>query len=155
MDSLPNQPSDDRSKQQDQGFQPDETFSYEQPSPKEQKEILTQLDRAKEKEKAPVYEYKEPEVSPEVEGWLEKLEKGEEIRLPQPVTDDQGQVVLDDSTPQEPKIVLPLTKEEMERGLHKKVWESMRWLAEWCKRLIKKASGRVFYKEATAVAEGR
>lgn len=93
-------------------------------------------------------EYKEPAVPKEAEGWLEKLEKGEEVKLPQPVTDDTGQIVLDDATPKVKKIELPLTRDQVKVGLHHKVWDSFRWLAEWSWRMVKIGSGRFVYRKA-------
>lgn len=52
-----------------------------------------------------------------------------------------------------PTIVLPLTDEEIARGLHESVTSSVRWLAEWCERrlhqmnlLLKDVSGRLVKK---------
>jgi hypothetical protein len=42
-------------------------------------------------------------------------------------------------------ITLPLTEEEIEEGLHHKVRDSIRWLAEWCVKIAKMAHGRVKY----------
>lgn len=101
-------------------------------------------------EKTPITEFtRQVDLEPEVEGWLEKLEK-EQTQLGQPVTDDQGQVVLDDAAkPQSGfKVVLPLTKEEMEQGLKHKVADSVRWLAEWCWRLIKMFGSKVAFRRA-------
>jgi len=98
-------------------------------------------------EKTPITEYtRSVDLEPEVEGWLEKLEK-EETQLPQPVTDDKGQVVLDDAQKQAGfKVVLPLTKDEVEKGLRHKVIDSLRWLAEWCLRLVKMFGNKVAYR---------
>jgi len=83
-----------------------------------------------------------------VEGWLEKLEK-EEAQLQQPVVDDKGQVVLDDAQKKKKgfKVVLPLSKDEVEKGLHHKVIDSLRWLAEWCIRMIKMFGNKVAYRK--------
>ena len=54
-------------------------------------------------EVTPITEYtRQVDLEPEVESWMEKLEK-EEGKLTQPVTDDKGQVVLDDSQKQDKK----------------------------------------------------
>lgn len=100
-------------------------------------------------EKTPITEYtRQVDLEPEVEGWLEKLEK-EQTQLGQRVTDDKGQVVLDDVQKQAGfKVVLPLTKDEMEKGLHHKVVDSLRWLAEWCLRLIKMFGNKVAFRRA-------
>jgi hypothetical protein len=100
-------------------------------------------------EVTPITEFtRNVDLEPEVEGWLEKLEK-EDHQLQQPVFNQQtGQVVLDNS--QQPsgfKVVLPLTKDEVEKGLHLKVIDSMRWLAEWCIRLIKMFGNKVAYRK--------
>ena len=116
------------------------------PTPKEQKEIVSQL--FSEKEKHPVVERPTtPEIPPEIEH--AEAVAGAEIQLPQPVTDDTtGQVLVTSPAATQPQIVLPLTEEEIERGLHLKIIHSFRWLAEWCKRLIKIFHGRVIYRQA-------
>ena len=84
----------------------------------------------------------------EVAGWLERLERGEDIHLPQPVTDDQtGQVLVAPASQAHPQIVLPVTEETVKKGLHMKVWDSIRWLAEWSARVIKIFPGKVMYKD--------
>ena len=100
-------------------------------------------------EVTPMTEYtRKVDLEPEVESWLEKLEK-EDAALQQPVTDDKGQVVLDDVDDKKKnkfKVVLPLTKEDVDKGLHRKVLDSVRWLAEWCVRMMKMFSGKVAYR---------
>jgi hypothetical protein len=102
-------------------------------------------------EVTPITEFtRNVDLEPEVEGWLEKLEK-EDAQLKQPVVNQQtGQIVLDDASQQSAgfKVVLPLTKDEMEKGLKHKVVDSLRWLAEWCLRLIKMFGSKVAYKRA-------
>ncbi len=84
----------------------------------------------------------------EVESWLERIERGEDINLPQPVTDDQtGQVLVSPAQPKEPQIVLPVTQVVVQKGLHMKIWDSVRWLAEWSLRILKMFPGRAVYKE--------
>lgn len=98
-----------------------------------------------EKEKFPVVERPiTPEIPPEIEH-VEAI-AGAEISLPQPVTDDTGAVVMDNVAPKQVTITLPLTEEEMSQALHLKIIYSLRWLAEWMKRLIKIVSGRFLYK---------
>ncbi|HUS59785.1 MAG TPA: hypothetical protein VMX76_00145 [Nevskiaceae bacterium] len=111
-------------------------------SPSGRKEVLIS-----EREKVPIVERKLPkEIEPEVKDWLTKLETGEEIQLPQPVTDDQGQVIVDTPAPQKVTVTLPLTEEEIRRGLGLKVVDSLLWLAEWTKRLLKIVGGKFIYK---------
>lgn len=99
-------------------------------------------------ESAPVVELRENEKVPEnVENWMEKLEQGEEIKLPQPVTHDDHVIVSDSGNHvADDALVLPLTEKEVEEGMHKKVYNSARWLAEWCVRVAKKLHGHVVYR---------
>ena len=105
---------------------------YQSPPGKEQAEAPRP-----EPENVPIREIKEPQPDKEVENWMEKLEKGEDINLPQPVTDDFGQTLVQPAVTQKPKIVLPMTEEEINIGLTKKIVNSIRWMAEWCLRLFK------------------
>ena len=98
-----------------------------------------------EKEKLPLIERPTtPEIPPEIEH-VEAI-AGEEITLSQPISDSSGQPILDNAVPQQVTITLPLTEEEMQRALHLKIIYSLRWLAEWTKRLIKIVGGKFLYK---------
>jgi len=98
-----------------------------------------------EKEKLPL---EEKPITPEIPPEIEHVEAiaGEEITLPKPITDSSGQPILDNAAPQQVTITLPLTEEEMQRALHLKIIYSLRWLAEWTKRLIKIVGGKFLYK---------
>ncbi len=87
-------------------------------------------------ERVPIIEVgREPEVAPQTE--VEKLEKEQHV-LPAPVLDDQtGEVLVSPPAPVAPEIILPLTAEEYQTGLEAKIEDSLRWLAEWSKRLIR------------------
>ncbi|MFH1840650.1 MAG: hypothetical protein ABH807_00605 [Candidatus Shapirobacteria bacterium] len=87
-----------------------------------------------------------PEIGPEVKDWLTQLEQGEEIKLPQPVTDDQGQILVSNVAPQQVTITLPLTEAEMRRALHLKLVYAARWLGEQMNRLSQIMGGRLVYK---------
>ena len=120
------------------------TDGLQTPGPKEQKEILTRW----ETEWHPVIE-RRGEVGPEIKDWLAELETGEEIQLPQPVTDDRtGQVLVKPTTPQRPKIVLPLDKISYIAGFKKTVQDSLRWLTEWVKRMIMMFPERAIFRKA-------
>ncbi len=90
--------------------------------------------------------------------FVEKVEKQVETQQPastqpqqptvtkQNVNDDMGKIVSAQFAVQtKPNIVLPESEEEIVEGLKHKVWESARWLSEWCVMMIKKYPGRVFY----------
>ncbi|RJR24113.1 hypothetical protein C4578_03500 [Candidatus Microgenomates bacterium] len=99
-----------------------------------EKEILNQLFK-EESETYPVKIEEEPELSPELEPAIKKVEK--EIYLSQPITDDNNQPLVSPPAPQHPTIVLPISHTQYARGLTQKVTESIRWLTEWCLRVIK------------------
>jgi hypothetical protein len=100
------------------------------------------------------------EALKEVEGYVERVEKQMEIKKPsnplQPssvktpapkVQDDFGNVVMQAAQKQvKAKIILPMDEIEVKEGLHHKIIDAARWLAEWCVLMIKKYPGRVFYK---------
>lgn len=110
-----------------------------------EKEVLNKIFG---EEKFPVtQEEVEPEISKEIEPLVEKLEK--EIYLSKPVTDDSGAPLVSASAPQQPTIVLPVTKTAYFYGLTQKVTESIRWLAEWCLRLIKIFGDKINFREVT------
>ncbi len=100
-------------------------------------------------EVTPITEYtRKVDLEPEVEGWLEKLEK-EDTSLSQVVTDDTSdQKILEDAEEDRKKfkVILPLTKEEVDQGMHGKAIDSIRWLAEWCIKMIKMFHGKVAYR---------
>jgi hypothetical protein len=61
--------------------------------------------------------------------------------------DDQGQPLITQADEEEVEpIVLPMTKEEFEKGIHEELWTNLRWLTEWCLYVIKKYGGRVFFR---------
>jgi len=99
------------------------------------------------KERIPIVEVgKEPEIMPET--GLEKLEK-EQYILKKPILDDQtGQVLVTAPSAQQSAIVLPLTEEEFQNALTVKIENSIRWLAEWSKRLMKILGSKVRFRES-------
>lgn len=88
-------------------------------------------------EKISLTEIKEPEPSGEVKDWLQKVETGDTTNLPKPVLDDYNQVLVQASVTNQPQVVIPLDDEEIKKGFHHKAVDSLRWLAEWCARVLK------------------
>lgn len=94
-----------------------------------------------------------------LEGYIERVEKQPEIAadvaqyvkpsgsiaMPQMTPVDFGAQVMQQAQAQTQTITLPLTEAKMKEGLHHKVFDAIRWLAEACVYLIKKYPGRVFY----------
>ncbi len=107
------------------------------PTPTLTEEIVAEFG-GKEREPVKITEiptHIEIEKSPETAGYIERVEKQAELKSP--VMDDStGQPLVQSSAPQKPKIKLPLTDGQINEGLHHKIWESIRWLAEWCKRQL-------------------
>ncbi len=88
------------------------------------------------------------ETPPKVESKSEHVEEvNKGVSLSSPVLDDTGQVIMDDAVSKGKMVIsLPLTEEEMKRALHLRVIYSLRWLAEWTKRLLKMIGGRFDYR---------
>lgn len=71
----------------------------------------------------------------ELEGYLERVERQPGST---PVQDDKtGQAILTPSQSQT-AVMLPLTDAQIKQGLHHKIGDAIRWLAEWCVRMAKK-----------------
>lgn len=90
------------------------------------------------------------EEKSELEDYLQKIEREPQKEL---VRDEvTGQVVLTPNNSQPADITLPLTEAEIKHGLHHKIGDSIRWLAQWCARMTKKAITkglRIGYREET------
>lgn len=89
---------------------------------------------------------KEP-LPPEVASWMEKVNRDNSGEKP-------AEIVVADKTAQaptgnyssQPVFVLPLGEPEYKQGLHHGVDDSVRWLAEWCKKIVKKLGEQtIFY----------
>lgn len=89
-----------------------------------------------------------PEISPELEEHIRAVQKGE-IELPGPIevgTHEGQPVSIQPSAHQQPNIILPLTKNDLQLGKKQPVGAAFRWLAEWVAWLIKKYPGRAIYR---------
>lgn len=88
-----------------------------------------------------------PEMPPEVEGFLQKVEDNVD-QIPQEV------VIADLQTGQQvprvmatPVIVLPITPQTEDEGKKKNAAYSIRWLIEWSWKMMKVFSGKVVYRD--------
>lgn len=89
-----------------------------------------------------------PEISPELAEHVERVTRGE-IQLPGPIeagTHEGQPVTIQPSAPQQPNIVLPLTRADFTAGPGQPVSSSWRWLYEFVKRIILMMPGRVVYR---------
>lgn len=81
-----------------------------------------------------------------LEGYLEQIEQ----QKANAVTDDAGKPALTPTGDDKVTITLPLTEDQVRTGLHHKIIDSVRWLAEWCVLVMKKAARlglRVVYRK--------
>ena len=81
---------------------------------------------------------------PENITWTSKSD--DEMVLSQPIIGEDGAVILDNPTSPQITITLPLTDDQINQALHLKILHSLRWLAEWAKRLLKITGGKFIYK---------
>ncbi len=93
----------------------------------------------------------------EVSSYIEKIERQAETKpqqtTSQPVPTDPASLADDAAKKimglapklQKQTIILPLDEDAVKQGLHHKVMDAIRWLAEWSVYMIKKYPGRVFY----------
>jgi len=87
-------------------------------------------------------------IPKEVESWIEKVEKGEDLQLTKPVTnDDTGQVLVTAPSAKKQRITLPMDKSSFVHGLTQGFSEAIRWLSEFCLKLIKTNPERVQFKK--------
>ena len=93
-----------------------------------------------------VIEKKEFKIPKEVSEVVKEVKKEEAIKLPQPIRDEYGQILMEAARSSKPRIVLPLDDQGMKTGIKKKVSDSIKWLATLCLRLIKMFPKRVTYK---------
>ncbi len=89
-----------------------------------------------------------PELSPEVESFLERVEVQTQEQ-PQEIVIADGSTNVSTTThhPSQPVIVLPITPAIEHEGKNKSPHWSIRWLVEWSQRIIKAFSGKVIYRQ--------
>lgn len=87
------------------------------------------------------------EIPPEVESWMEKVDHREVVPPKEIVVADQTSMQPTGHYAAQPVIVLPTSQQTVKKGMTQGVTESIRWLAEWCFRVIKKFHGMVVYRE--------
>jgi len=89
-------------------------------------------------------------IPKEVESWIEKVERGEDLQLVKPVTDDNtGEVLVTAPAAKPQRITLPVDKRTFIYGLTQGLSEAARWLSEFCLKLIKDKPDRVEFKKPT------
>ena len=96
----------------------------------------------------PAVEYEpNPEIAPEVESYMEKVESHPEQIPHEVVLSGQDMLVTPPKTMSQPVIVLPITPDEEAVGAKKSPKFSIRWLVEWSRRIMRMFSGKVIYRQ--------
>ncbi len=129
------------------------------PVPAKPKEVKQTTKLKKELDSVPV-SFSSPEtvsmreISMDLEPALEVAEFMEvkpdphTVTIPEPVEDDEyTEMLLKATQIPEPNIILPIGEQELEKAFHHKIIDSVRWLAEWTKRIILQHPKRVFFKK--------
>ena len=96
-----------------------------------------------------MYQEVQTEFEPpaELEKWMEKVPNPQTVTLPKPVKDEYGDILIQATNIPRPKIILPLDEMTVNKALHQRISDSIRWLGEWCKRTILLYPGRVFFQK--------
>lgn len=85
----------------------------------------------------PVVETPQAEAQPEVESWIEKIEK-KFGRVPnQTPTPMDDSIVVQQPQSDQPPVTLPITQQQIQVGKKAKVELSIAWLVTWMLRQIK------------------
>lgn len=96
-----------------------------------------------------VEQEKTPEISPEVESFMQRAEQQPD-QLPQEIVIADNQEISSVAHhPKQPVVVLPITVQDQVDGKNKDYKFSIRWLVEWSVKIMKKFSGKVIYREET------
>lgn len=78
-------------------------------------------------------------LPPEVESWMEKVSHSVDVADAKNIVLSQPKAQAVSATPPAQTVfVVPLGEDEFKMGLHASVKDSVRWLAVWCQRIIKK-----------------
>lgn len=95
-----------------------------------------------------VEQEKTPEIPPEVDKYLKRVEKDQDQVPKEIVVADQADNLPDQGKYQaQPVIILPITPEVEKKGKHKNPKFSLRWLVEWSQKIMKMFSGQVIYRQ--------
>lgn len=91
---------------------------------------------------------KNPELPPEVEGFINKVEQQAD-QLPKEIViaDAIKNLPQHHPLPKQPVVVLPITPEIEKVGATKSPKFSVRWLVEWSRRVMKMFVGKVIYRQ--------
>ncbi len=95
-----------------------------------------------------VEEEKTPELSPEVEKYIQEVKQQQQKAPREIVIADVDQDLADqEDYVSEPVIVVPITPEIEKKGKRKPPKFSVRWLVEWSRKIVKMFAGKVVYRQ--------
>lgn len=96
-----------------------------------------------------VEQEKNPELSPEVEGFINKVENNAD-QLPKEIViaDAIKNLPQNHPLPKQAVVIVPITPEIEKEGEKKSPKFSIRWLVEWSRKVMKMFVGRVIYRDA-------
>jgi hypothetical protein len=90
-----------------------------------------------------------PEIPPEVESYLQKVEDHADTAPKEIVIADGSDTQPNNHNyPSQPVVVLPITQDVEKEGAKKNPKFSIRWLVEWSRKIMKTFSGKVIYRLA-------
>jgi hypothetical protein len=91
---------------------------------------------------------KNPELPPEVEGFINKVEQQAD-QLPKEIViaDAIKNLPQHHPLPKQPVVIVPITPEIEKTGATKSPKFSVRWLVEWSRKIMKMFVGRVMYRQ--------
>lgn len=100
-----------------------------------------------------VEEEKSPELSPEIEKYIQEVKKQQE-KAPREIViaDDAADLPDQEQYVSEPVVVVPITPEIEKKGKSKPPKFSVRWLVEWSQKIIKMFAGKVVYRRVKSRA---
>jgi hypothetical protein len=88
-----------------------------------------------------------PEISPEVEAYIQKVQDHQNQAPKEVVIADGSQGSSQTAYPSKPVVVLPITAQMEKDGATKSPKFSIRWLVEWSHKIIKMFVGKVIYRQ--------
>jgi len=88
-----------------------------------------------------------PEISAELESFLQRTEKPEQLHVEQQLQEFAAQAAMDQATSAQKMKVLPITKEQEIIGLKKSPAFSLRWLVEFSQKITKIFTGKAIYRQ--------
>lgn len=138
--------------QQDQNQQPNQTQAKNDPDPNQTAFVSVDKEHppipVNQSESIPFTEVGvEQDLDPEVAEYMQRVEK-DKLELDQPIVVHGQTVVEPPNWNGRPSVTLPVSRQTVLGGLQEKVEKSVRWLATWCVRMIRKFQGRVIYSDS-------